>query len=37
VHSRRTDPIKRSACPFCQGERYEVGWSRIPMARKIAG
>ena len=20
-----TDPIKRSVCPFCQGERYEVG------------
>jgi len=24
VHSRRTDPIKRSAYPFCQGERIEV-------------
>ena len=25
MHSRRTDPIKRSAYPFCQGERIEVG------------
>jgi len=27
VHSRRTDPIKRSTYPFCQGEWNEVGQS----------
>ena len=27
VHSRRTDPIKRSTYPFCQGEWNEVGRS----------
>ncbi len=25
MHSRRTDPIKRSTYPFCQGDRNEVG------------
>jgi hypothetical protein len=29
-------PIKRSAYPFCQGERIEVGRSRMPMARNRA-
>jgi hypothetical protein len=29
----RTDPIKRSTYPFCQGERNYVGRSRIPIAR----
>jgi hypothetical protein len=29
----RTEPIKRSAYPFCQGERNEVGRSRMPMTR----
>jgi hypothetical protein len=24
-HSRRIEPIKRSAYPFCQGERAPVG------------
>ncbi len=28
VHSRQTDPIRRSTYPFCQGERNEVGRSR---------
>ena len=36
MHSRRTDPIKRSAYPFCQGERNEVGRSRMPIARTRA-
>jgi hypothetical protein len=36
VHSCRTDPIKRSAYPFCQGERNEVGRSRMPIARTRA-
>src|SRR5467141_1167766 len=36
VHSGRADPIKRSTRPFCQGERKDVGRSRIPMARTRA-
>src|ERR1700738_1988611 len=32
-HSRRTDPISRSAKRFCQGEAGAVGLSRMPMAR----
>src|ERR1700694_1411238 len=32
-HSRRIDPISRSAKPFCQGEAGAVGLSRMPMAR----
>src|SRR5262245_26753002 len=36
VHSRRADPIKRSTRPFCQGERKDVGRSRIPIARTRA-
>src|SRR5262245_34150898 len=36
VHSRRADPIKRSTRPFCQGERNDVGRSRIPIARTRA-
>src|ERR1039458_10876464 len=33
VHSRRIDPIRRSTWPFCQGERNDVGRSRMPIAR----
>jgi hypothetical protein len=33
THSRRIDPISRSAKPFCQGEAGAVGLSRMPMAR----
>src|SRR5262249_22874756 len=36
VHSRRIDPIKRSTCPFCQGEQNDVGLSLIPIARNRA-
>ena len=32
MHSCRSDPIKRSTRPFCQGERNDVGRSRIPIA-----
>jgi hypothetical protein len=32
-HSRRIDPINRSAKPFCQGEAGAVGLSRMLMAR----
>jgi hypothetical protein len=28
-HSRRIDPISRSAKPFCQGEAGAVGLSRM--------
>jgi hypothetical protein len=28
--SRRIEPISRSVCPFCQGERGAVGRSRMP-------
>jgi hypothetical protein len=33
THSRRIDPISRSAKPFCQGEAGAVGLSRMPMAQ----
>ena len=33
THSRRIDPINRSAKPFCQGDAGAVGLSRMPMAR----
>src|SRR6202040_443129 len=33
THSRRIDPISRSAKPLCQGEAGAVGLSRMPMAR----
>jgi hypothetical protein len=29
---RRIEPISRSACPFCQGGRAELGRSRMPIA-----
>src|SRR6476619_7661180 len=32
-HSRRMDPISRSAKPFCQGDRGAIGLSRMPIAR----
>jgi hypothetical protein len=32
THSRRIEPISRSAWPFCQGDRGAVGLSRIPIA-----
>src|SRR5258708_28093080 len=35
THSRRIDPISRSATPFCQGEAGAVGLSRMPMAKKL--
>src|SRR5260370_19727378 len=35
THSRRIDPISRSARPFCQGEAGAVGLSRMPMARNL--
>jgi hypothetical protein len=34
VHSRRAEPIKRSTRPFCQGERNDVGQSRMPIAMR---
>ena len=36
THSRRIDPISRSAKPFCQGDAGAMGLSRIPMARNSA-
>jgi hypothetical protein len=36
THSRRIDPISRSAKPFCQGEAGAVGLSRMPMAAQSA-
>jgi len=33
THSRRIDPISRSATAFCQGELGAIGLSRMPMAR----
>ena len=33
THSRRIDPISRSAKPFCQGDAGVIGLSRMPMAR----
>jgi hypothetical protein len=35
THSRRIDPISRSAKPFCQGEAGAVGLSRMPYGQKI--
>ena len=32
-HSRRIEPISLSAHPFCQGERGDVGRSRMPIDR----
>lgn len=32
THSRRADPIRRSAKPFCQAEAGAEGLSRMPMA-----
>jgi Protein of unknown function (DUF444) len=32
-HSRRIERIRRSAWPFCHGERGGVGWSRMPSER----
>jgi hypothetical protein len=32
----RIEPIKRSTYPFCQGDRSDVGRSRIPIARTRA-
>ena len=32
-HSRRMDPIRRSAKPFCHGERGAIGLSRMPIAQ----
>src|SRR5712675_1848749 len=34
-HSRRIEPISRSAYPFCQGERGDVGRSRMPIDRSL--
>jgi len=36
THSRRIDPISRSAKPFCQGEAGAMGLSLMPMARNRA-
>src|SRR6201996_6277026 len=36
-HSRRTEPISLSAYPFCQGERGDVGRSRMPIALPTIG
>ena len=33
MHSRRIEPISRSAYPFCHGDRGDMGRSRMPMAR----
>src|ERR1700692_800047 len=33
MHSLRIEPISRSAYAFCQGERGDVGRSRMPMDR----
>jgi hypothetical protein len=32
-HSRRIEPISRSAYPFCHGDRGDVGRSRMPIDR----
>jgi hypothetical protein len=32
-HSRRIEPMNRSAWPFCHGDRGAVGLSRMPIAR----
>src|SRR5580692_1157048 len=34
-HSLRIEPISLSAYPFCQGERGDVGRSRIPIDRSL--
>jgi hypothetical protein len=34
-HSRRIEPISLSAYPFCQGERGDVGRSRMPIDRSL--
>src|ERR1700676_4882556 len=34
-HSRRIEPISRSAYPFCHGERGDVGRSRMPIDRSL--
>jgi hypothetical protein len=36
THSRRIEPMSRSAYAFCQGERAEIGRSRMPIARTPA-
>jgi hypothetical protein len=36
-HSRRSEPIKRSAYAFCHGDRGAVSTSRIPIAPLAAG
>src|ERR1700722_16129948 len=36
THSRRIDPISRSAKPFCQGEAGAVGLSRTPNGAQSA-
>jgi len=30
-HSRWIEPMTRSTCPFCRGDRTAVGWSRMPI------
>lgn len=30
---RRIEPMSLSACPLCQGERAEIGLSRMPIVR----
>jgi hypothetical protein len=35
-HSRRIDPMSRSAKPFCQGEAGAIGLSRMPMAAYVS-
>src|ERR1019366_8834998 len=32
-HSRRIDPINRSAKPFCQGEAGAIGFGELPILR----
>ena len=34
-HSLRIEPISLSAYPFCQGERGDVGRSRMPIDRSL--
>jgi hypothetical protein len=31
----RTEPISLSAYPFCQGERGDIGRSRMPIDRSL--
>src|SRR5260370_39036170 len=35
THSLRIEPISLSAYPFCQGERGDVGRSRMPIDRSL--